>query len=69
MATKEVVDLQLEQVILQALHTMPNGLITIIKQNNCVVQVHIEEDSNDSSQTDENSRDLHLTLVPKVSNG
>jgi hypothetical protein len=63
MATNKEIDAQFEQTILQALHTMSNGLITIVKQNNQVIQVNIDETCNSSNKSETKRQRGHLTLI------
>lgn len=44
MATEKQLDYQFERMIRQALRTMPDGTITIVKQHNHIVQINIDED-------------------------
>jgi hypothetical protein len=62
MATDKEIDAQFEQTILDALHTMSTGMITIIKLNHQVVQVNIDENYNSSSPEVKRQRG-HLTLI------
>lgn len=43
MATDKEIDAQFEQGILDALHSLTDGTITIIKLNNQIVQFNIDE--------------------------
>jgi hypothetical protein len=62
MATDKEVDAQFEQTILEALHTMTTGMITIIKLNNQVIQVNLDEDYNSAGSEEKRPRG-HLTLI------
>jgi hypothetical protein len=63
MATNKEIDAHFEHTILQALHTMSNGLITIVKQNNQVIQVNIDEHCNSSNYPETKRQRGHLTLI------
>lgn len=62
MATDKEVDEQFEQTILETLHKMANGMITIIKVNNQVIQVNIDEHYNAACSEEKRPRG-HLTLI------
>ena len=61
MATDKEVDAQFEQTILETLRTMTTGMITIIKLNNQVIQVNIDE--NYSACSEEKRPRARLTLI------
>ena len=64
MATDKEIDAQFEQTILDALHTMSTGTISIIKINNQVVQVNIDENYHtDTSCPKAKRRHGLLTLI------
>lgn len=44
MATEKQIDHQLEKTVLHALQNVPDGTITIIKKNNHIAQIVIDED-------------------------
>jgi hypothetical protein len=62
MATDKEIDAQFEQTILDALHKMSTGMITIIKLNSQVVQVNIDESYNSACPEMKRQRG-HLTLI------
>jgi hypothetical protein len=62
MATDKEIDLQFEQTILESLHSLSTGMITIIKLNNQVVQVNIDETYNSAVSEPKKQRG-HLTLI------
>jgi hypothetical protein len=58
--TNEEMDAQFEEIIQQALQTMSDGVITIVKQQNRVIMVNLQEQR--VSVTNE-SKNRHLSLV------
>jgi hypothetical protein len=62
MATDKEIDAQFEQSILEALHSLSNGTITITKLNNQIVQFNIDETYNPVASESKKQRG-HLTLI------
>ncbi len=58
--TNEEMDAQFEEIIQQALQTMSDGVITIVKQQNRVIMVNLQEQR--VSVTNE-TKSRHLSLV------
>lgn len=63
MATDKEIDAQFEQTILESLRSLSNGMITIIKLNNQVVQVNIDETYNSAIAEAPPKKRGHLTLI------
>jgi hypothetical protein len=61
MATNKEIDAQFEQAILDALHSLTDGTITIIKLNNQIVQFNIDETYH--GVLDPKKPRGHLTLI------
>ncbi len=61
MATDKEIDAQFEQAILDALHSLTDGTITIIKLNNQIVQFNIDETYNGGLEPKKQRG--HLTLI------
>ncbi|HBE76528.1 MAG TPA: hypothetical protein DDW65_01915 [Firmicutes bacterium] len=69
MATDEEMDAQFEQMILEALHNISTGKITIIKLNNRVIQVNIDEDYKSSGFVVKRQRPHFTLITDKESSG
>ncbi len=66
MATDKEIDAQFEQSILEALHSLSNGTITIIKLNNQIIQFNIDECAcipHSSAVSEPKKQRGHLTLI------
>ena len=62
MATDKEIDAQFEQSILEALRSLSNGTITIIKRNNQIVQFNMDETYSSTVSVPKKKR-AHLTLI------
>lgn len=62
MATDKEIDAQFEQTILEALHSLADGVMTIVKVNNQIVQFNIDEAYHGENVEPKKQRG-HLTLI------